>query len=63
MDGLWNLLGVLLLLYVGQCLMTGSVYSKYRAWGRIYLRDEQPFHYWSTIATYCLLSLALFFVF
>lgn len=63
MDGLFKLLGVLLALYVAQCFMTGSVYAKYRFWGRTYTRDAEPFGYWSTVGIYCLLSLALFFVF
>ncbi len=63
MDGLFKFLGVLVAFYVAQALWTGSVYARWRAWGRTFTRDDDPFGYWSAIGSYCLLSLALLLVF
>lgn len=60
---MFRILGILLLFYVGYCLLTGRVYGVYHAWGRSFQRDTDPWHYWSTLAVYILLSIALFFLF
>jgi len=63
MDGLFRILGILLACYVVQSLMRGSVYAKSGIWGRTFTRDENPWHYWSAIVCYTLLSAALVFIF
>lgn len=63
MDGLFKILGVLLACYVAQALWTGSVYARWRAWGRTFTRADDALGYWGAIGSYCLLSLALLFVF
>lgn len=63
MDGLFRLLGILLACYVALALQRGVVYAKSGPWGRHFDRDDDPFHYWSAIVCYVLLSLALLFVF
>jgi hypothetical protein len=63
MDVLFEILGVLLACYVAQALRTGAVYARWRAWGRTFTRVDDAVRYWSAIGSYCLLSLALVFVF
>lgn len=63
MHVLFKLLGVLLICYVIQALVTGSVYAKSGPWGRTFHRDEQAWSYWSAVVCYSLLSVALLFVF
>jgi hypothetical protein len=63
MDLLFKILGVLLACYVVQALRTGAVYARWRAWGRTFRRADDALGYWGAIGSYCLLSLALVFVF
>jgi hypothetical protein len=56
---LFKTLGILLAIYVVVALFKGSVYARYRAWGRTLTRAEQPTRYWSTIVIYTLLAAAL----
>jgi len=59
----FKLLGVLLLLYIAYALNGGAVYARRGPRGGIYQRDAEPFRYWSTLAIYAALSIALLFVF
>jgi len=60
---MFKILGSLLLGYVAYCLYTGRTFAKSGAWGREFARDEAPFHYWSSVAVYALLAIALMTVF
>lgn len=60
---MFKLIGALVLLYVGYSLCAGRTFAKRGAWGRELRRDEHPVGYWSTIAVYALLAVALFTVF
>lgn len=60
---LFKALGTLLALYVVYALATGRVYAKHRWWGRSWERDTDPLPYWTGIAVYGGLSVALWFVF
>jgi hypothetical protein len=59
----FKFVGVLLALYIVQCLSSGSV--KVRAgWGsRVYGRDSAPGQFWMAIVIYGLLCVALVAVF
>ncbi|MEP6549418.1 MAG: hypothetical protein ABJD53_18310 [Gammaproteobacteria bacterium] len=59
MNGLFKALGLLLAGYVGIAVLSGSVYAKSGVWGRTFRRTDGPLRYWSAIAAYMLLSLAL----
>lgn len=63
MKPLFQALGTLLALYVVYAIASGRVYAKHRWSGKAVLRDESPGWFWTTIAIYAALSLALFFVF
>ena len=63
MDVLFKTLGVLLACYVARALWTGSVYARWRAWGRAFERADDALGYWGAIGSYVLLSLALVFLF
>ncbi len=63
MHALYVSLGLLLSAYVVQALMAGTVYGKSGLWGRMYRRDQSPFAYWSAVAAYSVLALALTFAF
>jgi hypothetical protein len=56
-------LGMFVLGYAAYGVATGQVYGRYRAWGRTFRRDGEPWLYWSTICVYTLLGLALVFAF
>ena len=56
---LFKLLGLLLVCYVVQTLMTGKVFAKSGVWGKTFIRDEAPFSYWSAVVVYALLSVFL----
>jgi hypothetical protein len=60
---MFKVLGALLLGYVAHCLYTGRTFAKSGMWGREFVRDEHPFRYWSAIAAYALLAVALVTVF
>lgn len=63
MNALFRALGLLLAGYIVVAVLNGAVYAKSGVWGRTFRRDEKPLHYWSAIAVYGLLSLALVFWF
>lgn len=63
MNGLFKALGLLLAGYVAIAVLSGSVYAKSGVWGRTLRRTDRPLPYWSAIAAYTLLSLALTFWF
>lgn len=63
MSGVFELLGILLACYTAYAVWTGSVFAKQGPWGRSFLRDDEPFRYWSVIVVYIGLSLALVFYF
>jgi hypothetical protein len=60
---MFKILGALLICYVAHGLSTGQIYGRYRAWGRTFRRDDDPWLYWSTMAVYSLLAMALIFLF
>jgi len=61
--GIFKLLGILLLSYVIYGVKARQIYGRYRYWGRMFGRDEEPWLYWSTIVSYVLLATALIFCF
>ncbi len=56
---LFDLLGGMLGLYVGYAVIDGKVYAKHRAWGRSWSRVENPVRFWTIIAIYTTLAIAL----
>jgi hypothetical protein len=63
MDGLFKLLGVLVVCYVAYGFRSGEIYARSGAWGRTFRRDENAFGYWSAMASYGVLAVLLLFVF
>lgn len=63
MDGLFKLLGVMLAIYVLYAIKAGEVYAKSGASGRMVSRNESPGYYWTVIAIYAGLGIALVTVF
>jgi succinate dehydrogenase/fumarate reductase cytochrome b subunit len=63
MSALFRVLGLLLAGYIVVAVLSGAVYAKSAVWGRTFRRAEEPLRYWSAIAAYALLSLALMFWF
>ncbi|HTY17904.1 MAG TPA: hypothetical protein VMH82_09270 [Myxococcota bacterium] len=63
MKDTFRLLGVLLALYVVYGMANGEVYARSGVWGRTFRRDEDAWGYWSAIAAYTALTLALLFYF
>jgi hypothetical protein len=59
MQSLFDLLGVLLAIYTGYAAVTGSVFIRHRGWGRTVLRAEETGYFWTVIAIYGALSVAL----
>jgi len=59
----FQVLGALLALYIAYAIVTGRVFAKHRWWGKTILRDESPGEFWTVIALYAALTLALVFVF
>jgi hypothetical protein len=60
---LFRALGLLLACYIVVAVLSGAVYAKSAVWGRTFRCAEEPLRYWSAIAAYALLSLALMFWF
>jgi hypothetical protein len=60
---MFRIFGIVLLCYVGYCFLAGQVYGRYHAWAKTFGRDTDPWHYWSTLAIYILLAIALIFLF
>ncbi len=63
MAGLFQLLGVVVGIYVAYALLTGRVYAKSGIWGRTFLRDGDAWSYWSACIAYALLSAGLLLYF
>jgi hypothetical protein len=63
MNVAFDVLGALLACYAAWALHTGTVYARYRAWGRTFTRADDAFGYWAAIGSYVLLALALVLVF
>ena len=63
MNALFRALGLLLAGYIVVAVLSGALYAKSGVWGRSFKRSEMPLQYWSAIAAYALLSLALMFWF
>lgn len=60
---MFRLLGALLGIYVIFAVVQGSVYAKRRAWGERIERASEPHRFWTVIAIYAALSVALATVF
>jgi hypothetical protein len=60
---MFKILAVLLACYVARCLVTGDVYGRSGAWGRSWNRNREPFGFWGAVGSYCVLALAMFFIF
>ena len=60
---MFKILGILLLCYVGYGFLTGRVYGRYHAGGWTFTQNDDPWYYWSTLAVYSLLAIALIFFF
>ena len=63
MGVLFKVLGAAVTLYVVYGLVSGAVYAKYRASGRVFQREEDATGYWSAIAAYVVLAVLLLFFF
>ncbi len=63
MASLFKFLGILVAGYALYGLATGSIYGRYRMWGRTSRRDEDAWGFWSAIVAYGVLSTMLLFVF
>ena len=59
MNGLFKALGLLLAGYVVIAGLSGAVYAKSGVWGDTFRRLDRPLRYWSAIAVYTFLSVAL----
>ena len=60
---MFKVIGAALAVYVCYAVVNGSVYAKSGVSGRNVLREESPGYFWSVIATYAALSLALVLLF
>jgi hypothetical protein len=60
---MFKLLGAFVLAYTVYGLASGEIYGRYRASGRTFRRVDEPFLYWSAIASYFVLGIALIFIF
>ena len=63
MNFLFKALGFVLAGYVVIAVLCGEVYAKSGVWGRTFRRMDGPRRYWSAIAAYTVLSVALVFWF
>lgn len=63
MHGLFKTLGVLLAVYTLYAVWRGEVYARRRAWGESITRSERPQWFWTVIAIYAALSVALLTIF
>ena len=60
---LFDILGLLVALYVVQAVATGEVYAKSGVWGRTISREKEPGEYWMTIVIYAGLAIVSVAVF
>ena len=56
---LFDMLGLLMGLYVLYAALTGEVYAKSGVWGRTVSRSESPANFWMTVVIYTGLAVAL----
>lgn len=63
MASVFDILGICLACYTAYAAWSGSVVVRHRAWAKTYLRDESPGWFWSSIAIYAALSVALILYF
>ena len=63
MKAFFDLLGVLLGIYVVFCVLNGSVIARSGIGARTYRRASEPNQYWVVIGIYTLLTIALITVF
>jgi hypothetical protein len=56
---MFKVIGAVLAVYVCYAIANGSVYAKSGISGRNILREDSPRYFWSVIAIYAALSLAL----
>jgi hypothetical protein len=62
-EAVFDLPGILLAVYTAYAAVRGSVYARSGAWGRTVHRGASPEYFWTVIAIYAALSLALLFLF
>jgi hypothetical protein len=60
---MFRLLGLLLALYVGWAVLRGTVHAKRAHWGETIERDADPHRFWTVVAVYAGLAIALVFIF
>ena len=60
---MFQLIGALLAAYVVLAVLRGSVVAKRRAWGERIERETEPHRFWTVIAIYTGLVVALFTIF
>jgi hypothetical protein len=60
---MFTLLGALLATYVAQAVWRGEVHARRHAWGERISRDAEPHRFWTVIAIYTGLAIALVTVF
>jgi len=63
MTVMFKALGILLGLYTAYAVGTGSVFAKSGPWGRRVARAAAPRYFWTVIAIYAGVSIALLTVF
>lgn len=62
MNWLFDLLGALVLCYVVQALVKGSVHAKWRLSWRKFHRADDARYYWSAVVSYSILGIGLLFL-
>lgn len=60
---MFKALGILIAAYTAYAAFTGQVFAKSGPWGRQVSRQAQPGYFWSVIAIYAALALALITIF
>jgi hypothetical protein len=63
MNSIFRILGLLVALYTIYASVTGEVYAKSGASGRTVSRHESPRYFWTVVAIYAALSMALMTIF
>jgi hypothetical protein len=61
--GLFDALGIFVGLYTARAAITGEVFAKSGPWGQTIYREERPAYFWTVIAIYAALAVALFTIF
>jgi hypothetical protein len=60
---MFKVLAIPLLGYVIYSMSQGAIFTKSGVWGRTFRRTEEPWSYWSSVAAYSGLAIAMFFWF